>query len=100
MQGTEQRRRARKVAFSLVDSRLGYKGVDVVRRNDENLIKLSQRFSQTRHSQIGKCVLREETDVARVEPLGFVEVRLTSLPLASPTLQISEGLRNQAAIGQ
>src|SRR5512132_2339791 len=38
--------------------------------------------------------------VARVEPLGFVEVRLAPVPLASPPLYIGQRFKNPTAIGQ
>src|SRR6266704_2620737 len=49
---------------------------------------------------IGNRVLGEEVKVARVEPLGFVEVRLAPVPLASPPLQIGQRFKNPAAIWQ
>ena len=45
-------------------------------------------------------MLAEQANVARVEPLGFVEVALASVPLASSPLDISQGFRNPTAIGQ
>ncbi len=44
---SEKRRRPRQVALGLCDSRLLTRCIDVVRRNIENLIKLSQRFRET-----------------------------------------------------
>src|SRR5215831_13393638 len=38
--------------------------------------------------------------VARVKPLGFVEVPLASVPLASSPLQIGQRFKNPAAIWQ
>src|SRR5512133_3650523 len=38
--------------------------------------------------------------VAWIEPLGFVEVRLAPVPLASPPLQIGQRFKNPAAIRQ
>ena len=73
---------------------------DVVRRDIENLIKLSQRFGETTKIDIGKRVLGEQGNVARVEPLGFVEVRLAPVPLASPSRDIGQRFRNPAAIRQ
>src|SRR5205809_3961263 len=49
---------------------------------------------------IGNRVLGEQVKVARVEPLGFVEIRLAPVPLASPPLQIRQRFGNPAAIGQ
>ena len=45
-------------------------------------------------------MLGKKINVARVEPLGFVEIRLAPVPLASPSLDIGQRLRNPAAIGQ
>ena len=45
-------------------------------------------------------MLGEKVNVARVESLGFVEVGLAPLPLASPPLDIGQRFRNPAAIGQ
>ena len=57
MQGSEERRSTRQVALGLCDGRLYRHGIDVVRRNIENLIKLSQRFGETTKIDIGNCVL-------------------------------------------
>ena len=43
-------------------------------------------------------MLGENVGVARVEPLGFVKVGLAFVPLASPSLDIGQRFRNQAAI--
>ena len=45
-------------------------------------------------------MLGEEVNIARVEPLGFVEVRLAPLPLASPSCDVGQRFRNAAVIGQ
>ena len=45
-------------------------------------------------------MLGEQANVARVEPLGFVEVRLALVPLASPPREIGQRFRNPAAIRQ
>ena len=42
----------------------------------------------------------EQAHIARVEPLGFVEVRLAPLPLPLTPGDKGERLRNPAAIGQ
>src|SRR5205814_51893 len=93
-------RGSRQVALDLCDSRLFHEGIQVVRRNIENLIKLSQRFGETPKTEIGNRVLTEKVNVARVEPLGFDEVRLAPIPLASPPCDIGQQLRNPAAIRQ
>src|SRR5207248_5084403 len=50
--------------------------------------------------EVGNRVLAEQLDVARVQPLGFVEVRLAPVQLASPPLQKRQRLKNPAAIRQ
>ena len=45
-------------------------------------------------------MLGEQGNVARVEPLGFVEVRLAPVPLASPARDVGQRFRNLAAIRQ
>ena len=75
-------------------------GIHVVRCDIENLINLSHRFWEMTTVDIGSCVLAEHGNVAWVEPLGFVEIRLAPLPLASSPLDIGQGFRNPAAVGQ
>src|SRR5206468_5017876 len=58
------------------------------------------RFEETTKYHVGLCVRGEEENVARVEPLGFVEVRLAPVPLASPPRDIGQRFRNPAAIRQ
>src|SRR5262249_33673861 len=87
-------------AFGLCDGRLDRKNIQVIWRDVENLIQLLQSFRETTQIQIGKRVLGEKVNVARVEPLGFVEIGLTSLPLAPPSLEIGQRFRNLAAVGQ
>ena len=69
-------------------ARLKHERVHVVRCDIENLIKFSQGFGKTTKSDIGKRVLAEQVDVARVEPLGFVKVGFAPVPLASPPRDI------------
>ena len=45
-------------------------------------------------------MLGEQVHVARVETLGFVEIRLALVPLASPPRDIGQRFRNSAAIRQ
>ena len=59
MQRRKDRRGTRQVALGLCDSRLYRQDIDIVRRNIENLIKLSQRFGETTEDEIGKRVLGE-----------------------------------------
>jgi len=65
--------------LGLRDSRLSRDGIHIVRRNIENLIKFSQCFWEMTKVAIGKSVLGEQVNVARVESLGFVEVVLAPL---------------------
>ena len=100
MERSEECSRTRQIALGLADIRLCRECIHVVWRDIENLIKLSQRFGETTKVDIGKRVLGEQVNIARVEPLGFVEVRLALVPLASPPLDIGQRFRNPAAIGQ
>src|SRR5262249_21906234 len=93
-------RSTREVAFALCDTRLCLKCVHVVRCNIENLVKFSRRFGETTKEPIGIRVLGEHLHVARVEPLGFVEVSFALLPMAAPALELGKRLRNPAAIRQ
>src|SRR4030095_8874748 len=45
-------------------------------------------------------MLGQQRNIARVEPLGFVEVRLTPVPLVSPPLEISQRFGNTATTRQ
>src|SRR5438132_14030173 len=45
-------------------------------------------------------MLSEQGNVARVEPLSFVEVGLAPVPLTSPARDVSQRFRNLAAIRQ
>src|SRR5437660_8784471 len=45
-------------------------------------------------------MLGEQVTVARVEPLGLIEVRFAPVPLASPPRDIGQRFRNLAAIRQ
>src|SRR5215472_1819501 len=49
-------------------------------------------------THVGKCMLAKETDVARVESLGFIEIRFAPVPLAAPARDHRERLKNAAAI--
>ena len=100
MQRSEERCGPRQIALRLCDSCLLHERIDVVRCNIEHLIKLSQGFGEATTVDIGKRVLREQVNVAWVEPLGFVEIRLAAVPLASPARDIGQRFRNPAAIRQ
>ena len=45
-------------------------------------------------------MLRKERNVAGVESLGFIEVRLAPVPLTAPSRNIGQQFRNLAAIRQ
>ena len=72
MQWSEERRGTLQVALRLCDSRLLHQDILVAWCNVENLIKLSQRFGETTKTDIGSRALREEINIARVEPLRFL----------------------------
>ena len=59
MERSEECRSPRQIALGLCNSRLVDEGIDVVRCDIENLIKLSQRFGETTKDDIGKRVLGE-----------------------------------------
>ena len=80
MERSEERSSPRQIALGLCDSRLHRERIHVVRYDIENLIKLPQRFGEATKEDIGKRVLGEYVNVARVKPLGFVEVGLRSGP--------------------
>src|SRR5438477_6228424 len=100
MQRSEECSSPREVALGLCDSRLEREGIDVIRDDIEHLIKLSQCLGETTKTDVGCRVLVEHGNVARVEALGFVEVRLAPVPFSSPPREIGERFRNPAAIGQ
>src|SRR2546430_11298849 len=45
-------------------------------------------------------MLSEQVDIARVEPLGLVEIRLASVPLTAPPRDRGQQRRNLAAVRQ
>src|SRR5215510_8956795 len=98
MQRSEERRGTWQIALGLRNGRLCREGIEVIRRNIENLIKLSQRFGKPPECSIGNGLLSKQGHVARVELFGFVEIRLALVPLASPPRDISQQFRNPAAI--
>ena len=73
MKGSEKSRSARQVTFGLSNRCFQRQRIHVVRRNIENLIKLPQRFGETTKQKVGKRVLAEQVNIARIEPLGLVE---------------------------
>src|SRR5215467_5701009 len=98
MKRREERGSARQIALSLRDRRLCGECIHVVRYNIENLIKFSQCFRELTKGCIQGRVLAEQGKVARVKPLGFVKVGFAFVPLTSPALKISQGLRNLATV--
>src|SRR4029077_18051561 len=97
---SEERRGTRQVALGLRDTRLYREGIHVVGDDIKKLVKLSQPFGKTTKSDVGNRVLGEQVHVAWVETLGFVEIRLALVPLASRPRDIGQRVRNAAAIGQ
>src|SRR5262249_5952467 len=100
MERGEYRGSSRQVSDSLGDSRLLHQRIHIIRRYIENLIELLHCLGKTTKNDIGNRVLVEQVDITRVEPLRFVEMGLTLVPLASPACDIGERLRNSAAVGQ
>jgi hypothetical protein len=86
-QQREERSSARQVVLGLCNTRLFRQRIHVVRYDIENLIELSKDFGETTKTDIGIRVLGEQVSVARVEPVGFVEVRLAPVPQASPPFE-------------
>src|SRR4029453_19127783 len=99
-EGGGGRRGPWQVALRLCNTRLKHNGIYIVRCDIKNLIKRSQSFWETTKVDIGKGMLGEEVNIARVEPLGFVEIRLAPVPLALPACDIGQRFRNPAAIGK
>src|SRR4029077_17859380 len=100
MERSEQRRGTRQVAFSLCDIRLEGDDIQVVGCDINILSKLSQRRGKTTLNPMGGAVHGEEVDIAGVEALGFVEIRLDPVPLPSPPRDTGQRFRNLAAMWQ
>ena len=45
-------------------------------------------------------MLRQQVDVTRIKLLGFLEIGVALIPMASPSFDIGQSLRNSAVIGQ
>src|SRR5262249_23440452 len=88
MKWCQERSGTLEVALGLCNTCFVHECIHVVRRDIENLIKLSQRFGKTSKCNVRFCMLPKQRRVARVEPLSLIEVRLASVPLASPPLYI------------
>src|SRR5207249_8548353 len=86
---SKERSSTRQIALCLCNGCLEPERIHVVWSNIENLIKLLQGFGETTKGRIETRVFAEQGNIARVEPLGFVEVGFASLPLASPPRYIS-----------
>src|SRR4029450_1610327 len=99
MQRSQKRCSPGQIALGLRDTGLDHRGVNVVRCKVENLIKFSQRFREATDNDQGKRVLSKQVNVAWVEALSFAEVGVAPVPLASGSLDISEGLENPAVVG-
>src|SRR5262249_42546806 len=62
--------------------------------------EFSKGFRKMTTLDVGKRVLREEINIARIEPLGFVEIIVAPIPLTPPACYIGEQFRNPATIRQ
>src|SRR5260370_15726968 len=100
MHRSQKRSSPGQIALGLRDTGLDHRGVNVVRCKIENLIKFAQRFGEATYNDQGKGVLSKQVNVAWVEALGFVEVGVAPVPLASGPLDIGEGLKNPAVVRQ
>src|SRR5438094_10479680 len=100
MERSKEFRRARKVTLRLRDCGLFHQRINVVRCDIETLIELPQGLGKTPNRDIRERVLGKYPNVTWVESLGFLEVVVTALPLASPPFEIGQGLKDPAAIGQ
>ena len=75
-------------------------GINVARHDLENPVELSLRFRETPQGDVELGLPGEQTHVARIEPLGLVEVGFGFRPLPLAPGDKGERLRNPAAIGQ
>src|SRR4029077_17226992 len=100
MQRSEERRGSRQIALRLCDTRLERNGTNVIWCYIKNLVKLPQCFREATKSHQRNRVLCEEVRIARVEPLGFVEVRFAPLPLATPSCYVGQRFWDATVIGQ
>src|SRR5438094_8857884 len=98
MQRSEEHSSTRQVALGLWDISLSRHDIGLVWGDIQNLIKLPQRFRKTTKEFVGNRVLSEQVNVARVEPLGFVEIGFALVPLASPPHDIGQRFGNLATI--
>src|SRR5207247_9040026 len=96
MERSEERSSPRKIAIPLCNGRLLRKGIQIVGCDIKNLIKLSQCFGETTKVDIGSRMVGEYVNIARVEPLGFVELLLAPVALGSPPSVISQQIRHRA----
>ena len=94
-QRSEDRRSFGQIALGLCNGRLSREDIRIVWYNIEDLIKLSQRFGETTKLDRELCMLSEQVDIARVEPLGLVEIRLASVPLAAPVFSSTSAVRSK-----
>src|SRR4029077_6648760 len=98
IQRSEECGSLREGALGLCNTRLLRKRIHVSRYNIEHLIKLSQRLGEATNYHVRLGVLGEQGNIARVEPLSFVEVGLAPVPLTSPARDIGQRLRNLTVI--
>src|SRR5262245_14919328 len=100
MRWSEECSGPREVALRLDYARLLREGIHVARYDIEHLIKFSQRFGETTNYHVGLGVLSEQGNVARIEPLSFVEIGFAAVPLTSPARDIRQRFGNLTAIRQ
>src|SRR5580704_4058531 len=100
MRRRKERGSSWQIALRLRDSRLYRENTNIIWCNIQNLIKLSQCFGETTKTDIRSRVLSEHATVARIEPLGFVEVSLASVPLTAPSCDVGQRFWDAAVIGQ
>src|SRR4051812_1474619 len=82
MQWRQKRRRPWKVAFHHGDAGLQRRRVEVVGRDIQDLIKFSLRFREATMEYVAKSALEKQGNVAWVEPLGLIVIRLALVLLA------------------
>jgi hypothetical protein len=82
------------IAFGLSDSTFFHQIVNVVRHNLQNQVQLTDCFRETSQRDIELGVSSKQIRIARVEPLGFVEVGFTLLPLPPIACDKGERLTN------
>src|SRR5438477_4630454 len=91
---------ARQVAFSLSDCGFFHQSIGIFRHNLQNLVELAESFRETAERYIELRVPGKQVDIARIKPLGFLEVGLASFPLSLVACDKSQRPRYATAIGE